>query len=372
VFACKSVTGGGSSSTGPIATTLFSQCEQVYQPQDATKSFPIVPYGVPTQFPATAPFFEPNNMTDYLGAFTEIDGTVFAAWVGGSEPINYNGVSYSSEGCMNAAGVTFDPPLGSTDPTCKDTERTGKKECRATYDACLQDAGIEIPEHARRPDGWAGDLGDLNGDDGCAQLLADAGRPEPCGCDGHDACCIGRNGLGRAGQRNQGGGVGPRLGPNGVGRGAGGCDEGGEKFDEGEGPALEASLCKQQECLCLATAAEFAQACEKVQSSVDAYVASLGPLPTQIQPAVSGSFTPLPPSSASPNTFGASCSGDSDCPQYLGQTCIEGRCTCPPTTVVCGTGSGVVCADVLSDPSNCGACGAGCDSGICTNAVCSP
>ncbi len=353
VFECKSWTGGGSASTN--ATDLFSSCGQILGPKSVPTSFPISPYAVPGQIPGAANYFEPNVMTDYLGSFTELNGAVFWSYLVGTQPIIQTGApptaTFSSEGCMNAIGEGFDPVISSTDPTCRDKEETTKQGCRSDYVGCLADAGIEAEVDGENESQGEGEVRtSKSGDeDGC-------GRSEFVECDDRNACFAGPDDL-RARGRNE------DHGHNG-GRG--------HDFADGGVSLPAAGACRVADCTCLANATAVERSCQRVQQSVDTFVASLGPLPTTIEPVATSTFTPLPAPSLPPGTFGAACATTGDCPQSLGQDCIEGRCTCPPTTVVCGIAGQVLCVDPLSDPHNCGGCGVTCSSGICTNAVCSP
>ncbi len=66
------------------------------------------------------------------------------------------------------------------------------------------------------------------------------------------------------------------------------------------------------------------------------------------------------------------------CPQGNPQdfaTCISGACVCESSTaVICNPGTATaVCAELTSDPSNCGSCGAACPQGqVCKSGQCSP
>ena len=40
-----------------------------------------------------------------------------------------------------------------------------------------------------------------------------------------------------------------------------------------------------------------------------------------------------------------------------GSSCVMGSCQCPPSQAICNTGMGSYCADFQTDPNNCGGCG---------------
>ncbi|HUB06557.1 MAG TPA: hypothetical protein VMB50_06135, partial [Myxococcales bacterium] len=350
VFTCTSLSGGG---TAPnLATTLFDNCQQIYTPTTASHFFPIDAYAVPNSVPAATAFFEPNGFTDYIGAFTELNGTFLASYVGGNEPIMQAGTpptaTYSSEGCMTALAA-FDPPAPSTGGGCRQQAQSGRQACRDEYCRCLADAGTEFLDSSRcdswgRFDGFAAD------EDFCAPESRPAGSSGQCWPS--SACCSDN----------------PRresLHWRGGGSPGGGCSY----KDAGPSPS---DTCRAAECDCLATVSAVEQACDHVQAAVDGMVAGLGPLPSRIMPVETTSFAPLT-SSASAGQFGAACAKDSDCAPLSGQTCLGSRCTCSPDMLPCGIdGGGVLCANLLADPQNCGLCGAVCSSGICSNATCAP
>src|SRR5207248_1164243 len=58
-----------------------------------------------------------------------------------------------------------------------------------------------------------------------------------------------------------------------------------------------------------------------------------------------------------------------DCTNLPGSVCSGGHCVCPAGQHVCGG----ACIDITSDPSNCGHCGAACDTSVgqtCSGGVC--
>ncbi len=70
-----------------------------------------------------------------------------------------------------------------------------------------------------------------------------------------------------------------------------------------------------------------------------------------------------------------------DCapPCTAAQSCVDGLCLARPATActasyaLCDAGGGAFCADVASDPRNCGGCGAACGAGLaCVAAQCAP
>lgn len=52
----------------------------------------------------------------------------------------------------------------------------------------------------------------------------------------------------------------------------------------------------------------------------------------------------------------------------VGQSCATGQCLCPGGLAECGN----ACADLDSDPNNCGSCGRGCLGGLCEAGTCTP
>jgi hypothetical protein len=69
---------------------------------------------------------------------------------------------------------------------------------------------------------------------------------------------------------------------------------------------------------------------------------------------------------------GVTCGPDVACQQGI---CLGSACNASQHGAYCGTTPqqiccGATCADTLSDPANCGACGKACDAGICMSGVC--
>jgi hypothetical protein len=58
------------------------------------------------------------------------------------------------------------------------------------------------------------------------------------------------------------------------------------------------------------------------------------------------------------------CCVDEDCP--TGGTCENGACLCPSGETACDE----ICADLVIDGANCGACGIACDTDTCVNGAC--
>jgi hypothetical protein len=58
------------------------------------------------------------------------------------------------------------------------------------------------------------------------------------------------------------------------------------------------------------------------------------------------------------------CCVDKDCP--IGGACENGACLCPSGETACDE----ICADLVIDGANCGACGIACDTGACVNGAC--
>jgi hypothetical protein len=65
--------------------------------------------------------------------------------------------------------------------------------------------------------------------------------------------------------------------------------------------------------------------------------------------------------------LGAACLNDADC--CVTQQCTMGKCKCGPGLTACSMSGG--CADLLSDPKNCGSCGHQCGTGkMCLMGLC--